>query len=74
MIGDVLNGSRPARCERSGSLIWPTLGHGSQRCCPPEGCDVLLQNGHRYGWSESNVRYERLGPVGTRTRVVGPPR
>lgn len=73
MIGETLDLDRPARCEKRGTLLVRDALSPAE-CCPPEGCDVLLQNGQRYGWSDSNVRYELLGPAGTRTRVVGPPR
>ncbi len=65
MITGVLDLKRPSRCERTGKI-------GCRECHGGAGCDVLIQNLRRYGWSESNTRYELLGPEGTRTKIVGP--
>lgn len=63
MIGEVLNVFRPARCELTGLVRDPMqpIDRAQHPKCPPEGCDILIQNLRRYGWSESNVRYEALG-------------
>ena len=63
MIGEVLNVFRPSRCEKTGLLVkfWQAGSAGpGGHSCNPEGCDILIQNGIRYGWSESNVQYEAL--------------
>ncbi len=73
MIDHVLNVFRPSRCERTGRLVRPGEEREPHDGCPAEGCNVLVQNGYRYAWSESNCWYERVGPAGTRTKVVGRP-
>lgn len=62
---EVLNVFRPARCEYTWLVVDPMVKRDwmDHPKCPPEGCDVLIQNHIRYGWSESNVRYEALGPA-----------
>lgn len=59
---------RPARCERGGHFL--EIPGGPCPTCGPEGCDVVVQNLHRYAWSESNVCYQLLGPE--RGRRVAP--
>lgn len=65
MIGEVLNVFRPARCELTGLVVDPRVQRDwtTHPKCPPQGCDILIQNLRRYGWSESNVCYQDLGPA-----------
>jgi hypothetical protein len=60
MSSPVLDLQRVHYCFRSGrqELLCDQCKGGE-----PPGCDLVLQDDAAYGWSESNVQYERISRV-----------
>lgn len=56
----VLALDKPHHCLRSGR---PELRCMQCEGSTPPGCDLVLQDDGLYGWSESNVQYERIARV-----------
>lgn len=58
----VLDLNQPHVCfyNKQPSLICDECRNGTPRDSTP-GCELAEQNGHVYGWSESNCQYEVIG-------------
>lgn len=64
VVNDILILDQPHVCftTKKAGLICDECKNGTARDVTP-GCDLVEQNGHVYGWSESNCQYEVIGRI-----------